>query len=222
MLLLALVACQPAPSPSSPGESASSPGSSAEDSPSPTAEPSPTATPVITLAPGRPYGALDVLEAMRGSRRPGGVPDQLEREPIVSAVADQLWTRDGSRWSEMVAGGSCGPQLCTLEIAGTLDGAVGEDLYIFEVNPGTGEAALQSADLRGLDQDIVDQLDAFARAHWPDAAPPGPLTSARWQPPPRASVFVLSYRSGGEEGSPAVDAILDAAAGTVELLDSPN
>jgi hypothetical protein len=220
-LFLVLVACQPVPDPSSPAGSPS--GSSAEHSASPTggsATPSPTATPLVTLSPGRPYDGLDVLEAMRGSRRPGGVPDQLEREPIVSAVAEQLWTIDGTRWAELVAGGSCGPQLCTLEMAGTLDGALGEDLYVFEVNQATAEVTLVSADLRGLDQELVDRLDAFARAHWPDAGPPGPLTSAHWQTPPDASVFVLSYRSGGEEGSPAVDAIVDAAAGTVELVAS--
>jgi hypothetical protein len=220
-LLLVLAACQPAPGPSSPAGNESPSGPSAEHSASPTAGPptsSPTATPLVTLSPGRPYGALDVLEAMRGSRRPGGVPDQLEREPIVGAVAEQLWTIDGTRWSEIVAGGSCGPQLCTLEIAGTLEGAVGEDLYVFEVNPGTAEVTVLSAELRGLDQELADRLDAFARAHWPGAGPPGLLTSARWQAPPRASVFVLSYRSGGEEGSPAVDAMVDAAAGTVELV----
>jgi hypothetical protein len=217
-LLLALVACQAAPTASTSGASLPEPTASpspAQSQAGSTASPVPT--PFVTLAPGRPYDGADVLEAMRSSRRPGGVPDELEREPIVSAVAHELWTIDGRPWSEMVAGGSCGPHLCTLEIGGTRDAAQGEDLYIFEVDPGAGRVTVQSSDLRGMEPALVSRLDLFARAHWPEAPLPGPLASARWLPPPRASVFVLSYRSGGEEGSPAVDAVVDVTLTTVEL-----
>lgn len=201
-------------------------GSDSPSAPSPpaatasVAAPAPSPTPPIALPePGRPFDAADVLEAMTESRRPGGVPDQLEREPIVSAVAAELWTLDGLPWPQVSAGGSCGTELCTLEVAGSPAGALGEDLYIFEVEAASGRVRVVAAELRGLPPTLADELDAYARARWPDAPLPGPLTSARWLPPPDAGAFVLSYRAGGEEGSPAVDATIDLRSGEVELRE---
>jgi hypothetical protein len=180
----------------------------------------PSATPVAWLpTPGRPYDAAGVLSAMRLSPRPGGVPDQLERDDIAAAVAEQLWTGDGEPWNRMVAGGSCGTQTCTLEISGSVLGTDGEDLYLFSVEPAAGSVTLTSAELRAIPPAVVAQLDQFARARWPDAPIPGPLASARWLPPPDEGVFVLSYRSGGEEGSPAVDARVDVPNGTVRVSE---
>lgn len=167
--------------------------------------------------PGRPFDAAAVLEAMRTSRRPGGVPDQLQRQPVAASVAAELWTFDGRPWPEMTAGGSCGSSACTLEIGGTPTGAVGEDLYIFDVDPVSGAVELIAAELRGLPAALSEELDAYARARWPDAPLPGSLASVRWLPPPDTGAFVLSYRAGGEEGSPAVDARLDLRTGVIDL-----
>jgi hypothetical protein len=150
---------------------------------------------------------------MRDSRRPGGVPDQLETPAVAAAVADEIWTFDGSRWNEVVAGGSCGPETCTLEIAGTPEGAHGEDLYIFSVVPG-GEVRLVAAELRGLPASMVGPLDELAHGLVVDGTLDGLLLqSVRWRPPPDFGLFELSYRSGGEEGSCGVDLTIDAVSG---------
>jgi hypothetical protein len=168
---------------------------------------------------GLPYSANDVLEAMAGSRRPGGVPQQLQRDSLAAAIAGELWTFDADPWEAISVGGSCGPSHCTLEIGGSSDGSLGEDLYIFDVAPDAGEVSVLSAELRGMPAGWADELDGFARANWPDAPLPGPMTSARWLPPPNEGVYVLSYRSGGEENSPAVDAVIDLGAGSVALRE---
>ena len=183
-------------------------------------------TPIVTNSPawltlptpGRPYTADDVLSAMQSSRRPGGVPDELESPLIASAVAAQLWTFDGQPWVNLSAGGSCGPQRCTLEMSGVPVGASAEDLYILSITTATGDVAIDSAELRGLPASVLDDIGQFVLTHWPDAPIPGPLVTGRWLPPPEFGVFVLSYRSGGEEQSPAIDARVDLSTGAVELV----
>jgi hypothetical protein len=184
----------------------------ASTSPSPTAlrSDSPIASVGVVPEPGRPYGAEDILVAMRESRRPDGVPDEIETDAIAAAVAEHIYTFDGEPWSAVVAGGSCGPETCTLEVGGTPDGALGEDLYAFSVTPSTGGVELGSADLRGLPADILVDLDAMARAGLADPPADLALLSASWLPPPDAGVFELAYRSGGEEGSCALNVTLDA------------
>jgi hypothetical protein len=191
--------------------------------PAPTAtasasQPAAGPTPVGPSA-GQPYDAAAVLDAMAASHRPGGVPAQLQQASIAMAVADKLWTFDGLPWDTVSAGGSCGPDRCTLEIGGYTAGTVGEDLYIFEVEPEQADVTVLSAELRGLPTAFAQELDTFARAHWPDAAVPGPMASARWLPPPDEGVYVVSYRSGGEENSPAVDAVVDRNTGSVTLRE---
>jgi hypothetical protein len=179
---------------------------------------SPTAEPTAGIPDaGLPYDAAGILDAMATSQRPAGVPAQLQRTEVAAAVAAELWTFDGEPWVALWAGGSCGPTHCTLEVGGTSSGALGEDLYLFDVDASTGEVTVLSAELRGLPQAVADELDGFARANWPQAQPPGPMVSARWLPPPDAGVYILNYRSGGEEGSPSVDARVDLVAGTVTL-----
>lgn len=181
-------------------------------------DPSPTAsrgpTPALTLdlgEPGRPFEAADLLDAMRSSPRPGGVPDQLETETVASAVAERIWTVSGDPWPQVVAGGSCGPERCTLEVAGTPPGALGEDLYVFSVVPAMETVELESAELRGLPASLVPELEALAISAMPQDALAGlRLVSARWLPPPDDGHFVLSFRSGGEEFSCGVDLTLDA------------
>jgi hypothetical protein len=183
-----------------------------------------TAPPSVDLAPdaGRPYDGDDILVAMRESRRPGGVPDELETDAIAAAVAEHIYTFDGEPWSEIVAGGSCGPETCTLEVGGTPDAALGEDLYAFSVTPSTGAVELVSADLRGFPADMLEELDLMVRRDLDDPGSVVELLSASWLPPPDDGVFELAYRSGGEEGSCALNITLDVRSGSVlerEALD---
>ena len=177
--------------------------------PSPTVVPS---TPPLDIGePGRPFEAADLLEAMRSSPRPGGVPDQLETEAIAAALAERIWTFSGAPWPQVVAGGSCGPEQCTLEVAGAPPGALGEDLYVFSVAPASGRVQLERAELRGLPGSLLPELEALALGVMPQDALAGlRLVSARWLAPPDDGSFVLSFRSGGEEFSCGVDVTIDA------------
>jgi hypothetical protein len=168
--------------------------------------------------PGQPFAAADILAAMRDSRRPGGVPDELETDAIAAAAADLLWTFDGGPWTDITAGGSCGADACTLELAGAPDGAAGEDVWVLDIQPSTGAVTVVSADLHGLPVDALEGLDRAARdAAGNDLPDDLLLAGARWLPPPDPG-FVLAYRTGDEEGSCAADLRLDATATTVEEL----
>lgn len=168
--------------------------------------------------PGQPFAAADILAAMRDSRRPGGVPDELETDAIASAAAELLWTFDGTPWASITAGGSCGTDTCTLELAGAPDGAAGEDVWILDVQPLTGTVTIVSADLHGLPTEALEALDRAARdAAGGDLPDDLLLAGAQWLPPPDPG-FVLAYRSGDEEGSCAADVVLDVTATTVEEL----
>ena len=177
-----------------------------------TAEPSEPAL----AAPGRPFDADAILAAMRDSRRPGGVPDELETEAVASALAEEIWTFDGRAWTTMAASGSCAGETCTLELAGTRPGSQGDDLWTFQVRPADGTVTVTMAELRGLPNELLPSLDALARSLVPDEALAGLLlTNARWLPPPDEGQFELAYRGDGEEGSCIVDVRLDAVAETV-------
>lgn len=150
---------------------------------------------------------------MRTSRRPGGVPDRLETDVIAAAVADSIWTYGGEPWTMMAIGGSCGPDECTLETAGTRPGGLGEDLWVLEIVPSVGTVTVKSANLSAIPIETVDALDELARALVGQERMDGlALTSARWLPPPMGGQFVMSYRSGGEEGSCGADITIDARA----------
>jgi len=178
----------------------------------PMATPSPTASGLVLPEPARPFDADTLLAAMRDSRRPGGVPDELESDAVASALADAIWTFDGLPWATLSAGGSCGPQTCTLEVGGAHRGAPGEDLWVFSVTPADGSVEVASADLRSLPDDMIAPLDELARSVHPSPGKLGlVLTSVRWLPPPDDGRFVLSYRSG-EEGGCGVEVTLDAVA----------
>lgn len=178
----------------------------------------PSTTPVVEglelPEAGKPFDAEAILAAMRDSRRPGGVPDELETEAIAAAVADAIWTIDGEPWSTMSTGGSCGPQTCTLEVAGADADAPGDDLWVFEATPGTGAVEVVSAELRSLPAELVSGLDELTRSLYPPVYGEGlNLTNVRWLPPPDETRFVLSYRSGDEEESSCgADVTVDAAA----------
>lgn len=179
--------------------------------------PSPPPTAVVQgielPEPGQPFDEEAILAAMRDSRRPGGVPDELETDAIAAAVAEAIWTIDGEPWTTMATGGSCGPQACTLEVAGADAGSPGEDLWVFEVTPGSEAVEVVSADLRSLPAELVPRLDELTRSLIPTVDVEGlNLTNVRWLPPPDETRFVLSYRSGDEEESSCgADVTVDAA-----------
>ena len=182
-------------------------------------EPDPTAPQGLALpTPGRPFDAAAILTILRESQRPDGVAPELLTDSVASAVADAVWTFDGRPWTTADATGTCGPAICTLEVAGTRPGARGDDLWVLEVDRASGRLEVGTAVLQGLPAQLVGELDAVARP----IAPAGILddallTGVRWLPPPATGSFVLGYRTGGDEGSCAVDLTIDA--GAPEILD---
>lgn len=203
---LAMVACaQPAET-----------SSQASAAPSEAVTPSVAASASPAVEAGRPYDAQDVLDAMRASRRPGGVADQLQTDAIASQVAEQLWTWDGMPWADLAMGGSCGAEACTLEVTGAPAAVSGSDTYTFSVDRTSGEVEVTATDLHGFPDDLGPRLDALARESLSASQLDGlTLLGARWLPPPNAGRYWLSYRSGGEEGSPGLDVLVDLPAGSV-------
>lgn len=158
---------------------------------------------------------------MRESRRPGGVPDEIETDAIATALAGAIWTFDGQPWTTTAIGGSCGPESCTLEIAGVRDGMTGDDLWVFAVIPATGSVEVVSAELRVLPTEVPVFVDQLVRSVDAAGSVTGMLlTSLKWLPPPDEGMFVASYRTGGEEGSCGVDVTLDAARSVVVSAQS--
>lgn len=188
-------------------------------SPDPTATPAESRShPEATLAsPGTPYDATAILAAMRDSRRPGGVPDQLETEELAAAIAEQTWTWDGAEWESISIGAACGGGgECSLDLAGSPSGGAGTDLYSFSIDPAAGTVNLVSSDLHGHPAGLEAELDAAARDALQDDRLQGlALVGARWLPPPDTDRYWLAYRSGGEEGAPLLDVLLDLATGEV-------
>jgi len=197
-----------------PSPSATDVAPSATPSATQSAHASATPAALALPEPGRPYDAGTLLAAMRDSRRPGGVPDALETDAVASALGDAIWTVDGRPWSTLATGGSCGPETCTLEVSGAAAGAEADDLWVFDVEPGTGAVRVASVELRSLPDGLAADLDGLVRSLVDPAALDGLfVTSTRWIPPPAAGQFVLSYRSGGEEGDQCgTDLTVDAAA----------
>lgn len=211
-VIVAMTACaaDPTPSPSS----TTTP--SADPTPSEATGSVPASAGIGLTSPARPYNASDLLDAMRDSRRPGGVPAELQEASIAQAVAEELWTLGGAPWTAVAAGGSCGPTTCTLELSGGNDGSSGEDLWVFAVDPATGSVDVATADLHAVPDDLAMALDRLARGLDRDGLLDGLLfTSVRWLPPPDEDRFRLAYRSGDEEESCSVDLELDAVAGRI-------
>jgi hypothetical protein len=205
LLTLALAACS-SPSPSS-------------LAPDPTVSPSPTpiagASGAPVVRPDRPYDAATLLAAMRDSRRPGGVPDQLETDQVADALARAIWTWDGSPWGILSIGGACGPSSCSLEVVGSSNGTAGPDLYSFSIDAANGEVTLEQSDLHAYPVALDTTLDQLAQAAAGDELRGLAFAGARWLPPPDDGRYWLAYRTGGEEGAPGVDVLLDTATGEV-------
>ncbi len=220
MILGLLVACG---SPRSTASQPELPGSAT--APSPASDPPATSEgsgePAPTLELPRlsqPYDAADILDIMATSRRPGGVPDALETIAIARQVAGAIWSYRGAPWVTSAASGTCGPEVCTLELAGTLEGGQGEDLWVFEVV--NGAATLVTAELRAMPRELVEELDAVARSVEPAIDRHElVLGTVAWLLPADRGHFRLSYRSGGEEGSCRIDVTVDASDGSLLSSD---
>ncbi len=211
-LLLALSACALRASPST---------TQTEAAPTPSVSPSATPSASSGVTAGRPYGADEVLAAMRDSRRPGGVPDILQTNAIATSVADQLWTWSGEPWATVTIGGACGDAACSLDVAGTPQDVERTDQYSFTILPDSGDVQLTDANLQGLPASLVSQLDAVARDQLTSGELEGlALLAAAWLLPAQDDHYRLAYRSGGEEGAPGVDVIVDRAAGTVLSVET--
>lgn len=173
-------------------------------------------SPISLRPPAKPFAADDILAAMRDSRRPGGVPVELQTDEVAAAVADVLWTLEGDPWDTISAGGNCDAGTCTLELAGGIPGAEGEDLWVLAVDPATAMVEVVTADLHAVPSEAAESLDRLARsAEGGGALDDLLLTSVRWLPPPDAGRFVLAYRSGDEEESCSMDVELDVETITV-------
>ncbi len=197
------------PTPLPPATSTTTPSATAPTTPSASQAPGPE-----WPAAGLPYGGGEILDAMRSSRRPGGVPDALETAPIAEAVAELLWTIDGTAWDTIAASGSCSsPTECRLELAGSRRGWLGEDVWVFAVDPSVPAVVVEDTTLGSVPPAVGDDLDALARS----LVDLGGLrlTSVRWTPPPADERFELSYRDAGEEGGCTVELVVDAVAGTL-------
>jgi hypothetical protein len=145
---------------------------------------------------------------MRESRRPGGVPDRLETEAVAQAVSMLVWTWDGRPWGVLSIGGACGPRECTLDVAGSRQDTLESDLYSFAV-AADGGVTLLTSDLHAYDPSLDPTLDLAAQQAAGDALNGLTYIGARWLVPPDSGRYWLAYRSGGEEGSPGVDLLLD-------------
>jgi hypothetical protein len=206
LLGLLLGACA-APSPSNSGTSPSATGTSPRPS---------------RPAASRPYDADAVLAAMTQSRRPGGVPDRIETSAVAAQVANAVWTYDGQPYPSLVIGGSCGATSCTLEVSGQPIGGAGADLFVFSVTQPAGAVTMTTTDLHGYPSGLDGQIEAVAR----EGTDADRLTglayrTASWQLPPRSGWFWAAFRSGGEEGSPGLDVLVDLPARAVMETRAP-
>jgi hypothetical protein len=198
-LLGGCVSTPPAPSGSGPGTSATS--AEATSSPAP--------APSNGYASAQPYTAAEILAAMRASRRPGGVPDEVEVQAVAAAIADAIWTFDGRPWSTMSAGGSCGELTCTIEIVGTNAGSSGQDLWSFDVMRSDWSVSVARRELGAVPDALRDDFDRLARTLVPNGRLDGLVLGAvTWLGPTDANAFELAYRSGNEESSCSIDVVL--------------
>jgi hypothetical protein len=171
----------------------------------------------MAVQPGRPYDTAALLTGMRESRRPGGVPDRLETDAVAEAISMLVWTWDGQPWDVLAIGGACGPRECTLDVAGSRQYMPGSDLYSFVVTA-DGGVTLLTSDLHAYDPSLDSILDRAARQAAGDALNGLTYIGARWLVPPDSGRYWLAYRSGGEEGAPGVDLLLDLGSGEVVEL----
>ena len=177
----------------------------------------PSSTPMPLPQAGHPFDSAAIVTAMRESRRPGGVPDELQTDAIAAAVAETIQTIDGAPWTTMAIGGSCGPEHCTLEVSGGHPDALGDDVWSFDVVPASKTVTVVGTSLGSVPRDLAERADATARGTEPALLEGLVLASATWMLPPDAGRLLLAYRSGDEEGSCRRDVTVDLATGEMEV-----
>ncbi len=167
-VLLAACGANPTSSPTASPPTAAPPSAtrSAAAAPLPS-EPSPSERVIAGLAlpePGRRLRRRDPARRQCATRdvRAGSRTSSRPMQ-IAAALAERIWTFDGEPWTTMAIGGSCGPQTCTLEVAGTRPDRLGEDLWVFEVTRRPDRSAVASADLRSLPTELVDPPRSSSR-----------------------------------------------------------
>jgi hypothetical protein len=213
VILLAVTGCAAATPSATRSPAAATEAASATPTPTPgdEVEPQPSPPGLALPEPGQPFDAATLLAAMRESRRPGGVPDELETDAIATALAGAIWTFDGQPWTTTTVSGSCGPSTCTLEVAGVRADLAGDDLWVFAVSLAPGSVEVVATDVRALPAELPIAVDELVRSLDTDRSLAGMLlTSLKWLPPPDDGRFLASYRSGGEEGLCGVDVTVDA------------
>ena len=176
----------------------------------------PSGTPIPLPQVGKPFDAADILAAMRESRRPGGVPDELQTDAIAAAVAEAIRTIDGAPWRTMAVGGSCGPEHCTLELSGSHPDGLGEDVWSFDVVPASETVTVVGTSLGSVRRGLADRADVIARGAEATMLDGLVLASATWMLPPDDGRLLLAYRSGNEEGSCRRDVTVDLRTGEIE------
>jgi hypothetical protein len=90
------------------------------------------------------------------------------------------------------------------------------DVYSFRIAAGSAVVSVVQADLHAFPELVDLQLDTLVRARIDAARLQGlALVGDTWLRPPDAGRYVLAYRSGGEEGSPGLDVLVDLPGGEV-------
>ena len=177
----------------------------------------PSDTPIPLPEVGQPFDAADILAAMRESRRPGGVPEELQTDAIAAAVAEAIRTIDGAPWTTMAVGGSCGPEQCTLDVSGSHPDAMGDDVWTFDVAPASETVTVVGTSLGSVSRDLAERADAIASESEPAVLDGLVLASVAWMQPPDDGRLLLAYRSGDEEGSCRRDVTVDLGTREVEV-----
>jgi len=186
------------------------------------APPTPPLTPIATVGPsgpGQPYSAEAIaLELQDVSYN---FPPQLKApavtEMLAQAIADQLWTYDGSPYREVWIQGSCdesGLGRCELTLSGlppfapTIDS---QDGYAWSIDLASGLIApLGRPQLKGYPPELDAELDALARSLDTEGrlAEKG-LLGVEWVLAPAEDAYLLRYGKGEEEGDPTLYVTLD-------------
>ncbi|HEX5826387.1 MAG TPA: hypothetical protein VFY23_02620 [Candidatus Limnocylindrales bacterium] len=198
----ALAACSPAAS------SPVDPGSSKKPSTSPpAASADPVATPVVPSAspaadvPGRPYDGQALLALMRTQQQPALDPS-LVTDAVAAAMAEQVWTYDGTPYRQVMFEGSCESGACALGLTG-LPSAAGDpsfaDAYRWAVEPGASVLRTEGGwpSLSGYPHELDEALAEEARLLDAEGLLEGlQLSSVRWVPDLEDRVFELQFDDG--------------------------
>ncbi len=156
------------------------------------------------------------------------VPPELRQLDIAQQLADLVWTYDGQPYASLALEGRCGSTLCDIELQGVPAFAPEEDghvdLYLFRVERSTGTVAPIRDDnvqlTSGYPPELDIEIDRVVRAGVnPEVMTGLELRNAVWMQPPNFGQFIVSYDSGNEEGSRAIQVVLDLETGEIISVD---